>query len=59
MMTHFAYYKFFYGMPTFLTDMELPEHSHLKSKNAFEHTTKIYADNISEMAVNQVLMPRE
>jgi hypothetical protein len=54
MMTHFAYYKFFYGMPTFLTDMELPEHSHLKSKYAFEHTTKTYTDNISEMAVYQV-----
>ena len=53
MMTHFSYYKWFFGCPLFLTDMELPEHSHLKTKMAFERTSKTFTDNISEMAIHQ------
>ena len=53
MMTHMPHFKMFYGMPSFLTDMELPEHSHLKSKEAFQHTSKNFVNNISEMAVYQ------
>ena len=53
MMTHMPHFKMFYGMPLFLTDMELPEHSHLKSKEAFQHTSKNFTNNISEMAIYQ------
>ena len=51
MMTHMPHFKMFYGMPTFLTDMELPEHSHLQTKEAFQHTSKTFTDNIFDMAV--------
>ena len=50
MMTHFPYYRYFYGCPSFLFDMELPEHSHLKTKLAFERTSKIYDYSLYEMA---------
>ena len=32
MMTHFPSAKFFWGAPSYLTDMELPELSHLRTK---------------------------
>ena len=35
MMTHFPSAKLFWGAPSFLTDMELPELSHLRTKGMF------------------------
>ena len=32
MMTHFPSANFFWGAPSYLTDMELPELSHLRTK---------------------------
>ena len=35
MMTHFPSAKLFWGAPSYLTDMELPELSHLRTKGMF------------------------
>ena len=49
MMTHFPSAKMFWGAPSYLTDMELPELSHLRTKGmhykSFFDLTVIIHDN--------------